>query len=226
MTSPLVFALVPAYNEASTIAEVVRGAKNVVDAVTVVDDGSTDDTAEIARGAGATVMTLPVNAGKGAAIRHGLEALLLTPCTHILLIDGDLQHLPHEAANLLAVASTTAADLVIGERQFNRSAMPASRYYANRLGSRALSWFIGMQVRDTQCGFRLYAADALRGLPLHGRGYEIETEMLVKLRRRGGTIASAPITAVYAGRGSKLRPVRDTTKTCFLAVYYRFLERL
>ena len=71
--------------------------------------------------------------------------------------------------------------------------------------------------RDTQCGFRLFKADALRGLPLSARGYEIETEMLVKLRRRGGTIASAPVTAVYDGRPSKLRPIRDTTRTCFLA---------
>jgi glycosyltransferase involved in cell wall biosynthesis len=226
MSAPLVFALVPAFNEAHTIAEVVRGVKDVVHAVTVVDDGSTDDTAELARQAGATVISLPVNAGKGAAIRHGLRALLVTPCTHVLLLDGDLQHLPHEAANLLAVALTTGADLVIGERQFDRSAMPASRYYANLWGSRALSWFVGTEVRDTQCGFRLFTADALRRLPLHGRGYEIETEMLVKLRRLGGRIASAPITAVYGPRGSKLRPVRDTTKTCFLAVHYRFLERL
>ena len=104
--------------------------------------------------------------------------------------------------------------------------MPASRYYANRVGSRALSWFIGVAVQDTQCGYRLFRTEPLRNLPLKATGYDIETEMLVKLRRRGGRIASAPITAVYTGQASKLRPVRDTTKTCFLAVYYRFLERL
>jgi hypothetical protein len=81
-------------------------------------------------------------------------------------------------------------------------------------------------VADTQCGFRLVAARALHGLRLGARGYEIETEMLVKVRRRGATVASAPISAIYNGRPSKLRPIRDTTKTCFLAVYYRFLERL
>ena len=79
---------------------------------------------------------------------------------------------------------------------------------------------------DTQCGFRLCRLDPLRGLPLHARGYEIETEMLVKLRRRGARVASVPISAVYAAERSKLRPVRDTTRTCFLAVYYQFLERL
>ena len=63
-------------------------------------------------------------------------------------------------------------------------------------------------------------------LPLRATGYEVETEMLVKVRRRGGRIAAVPITAVYGGQRSKLRPVRDTTRTCFLAVYYRFLERI
>ena len=68
--------------------------------------------------------------------------------------------------------------------------------------------------------------DALRDLTLTSRGYEIETEMLIKLRRRGARVTSVPVTAVYASERSRLRPVRDTTKTCFLAVYYQFLERL
>jgi hypothetical protein len=104
--------------------------------------------------------------------------------------------------------------------------MPASRYHANRVGSRVLSWFVGVPLRDTQCGFRVFRVDTLRRLRLHASGYEIETEMLVKARRSGGRVVSVPITAVYAGGESKLRPVRDTTRTCFLAVYYRFLERV
>jgi hypothetical protein len=89
-----------------------------------------------------------------------------------------------------------------------------------------LSWFIGVRLRDTQCGFRVFRTDALRQLRLRASGYEIETEMLVKVRRRGGRFTTVPITAVYANERSKLRPVRDTTRTCFLAVYYRFLERV
>ena len=81
-------------------------------------------------------------------------------------------------------------------------------------------------MRDSQCGFRVCRLDALRGLPLRSRGYDIETEMLVKLRRRGARLAGVPVSAVYATERSKLRPVRDTTRTCFLAVFYQFLERL
>lgn len=219
-------ALVPAFNEARTIARVVTGLFPHVAAVCVVDDGSTDGTADAARRAGADVIMNPGDRGKGTAIRSGLARVLERDCSHVLLIDGDLQHLPEEAPLLIAEAERTGADVVLGERRFDRRAMPASRYHANRIGSLALSRFLGVAVRDTQCGFRLFKADLLRSLPLTARGYDIETEMLVKLKRRGGVIASVPITAVYTGQRSKLRPVRDTTKTCFLAVYYRFLERL
>ena len=219
-------ALVPAFNEARTIAKVVTGLFPHVAAVCVVDDGSTDGTADAARGAGADVMVNPGDRGKGTAIRSGLARVLEGDCSHVLLIDGDLQHLPEEAPLLIAEAERTGADVVLGERRFDRRAMPASRYHANRIGSLALSRFLGVAIRDTQCGFRLFKADVLRSLPLKARGYDIETEMLVKIKRRGGLISSVPITAVYTGQRSKLRPVRDTTKTCFLAVYYRFLERL
>jgi hypothetical protein len=159
-------------------------------------------------------------------VRTGLARVFQSDFTHVLLLDGDLQHLPQEAASLLTEAALGDADVVIGERRFERSRMPASRYHANRIGSRALSWFIGVPVNDTQCGFRVFRVDALRPLQLRATGYEVETEMLVKVRRRGGRIAAVPITAVYGSQRSKLRPVRDTTRTCFLAVYYRFLERI
>ena len=219
-------ALIPAFNEACSIANVIGGVRDLVDAVVVVDDGSTDGTADVARAAGAYLLGHDTNRGKGFAIRTGLAAVLLGEFTHVLILDGDMQHLPQEARTLLGTAARTGADLVVGERVFERSRMPASRYHANRVGSRVLSWFVGVPLHDTQCGFRVFRADALRHLPLTARGYEIETEMLVKLRRRGGRIASVPVTAVYGGQVSKLRPVRDTTKTCFLAVYYRFLERI
>ena len=73
-------------------------------------------------------------------------------------------------------------------------------------------------------GFRLIRCDTLRGLTLTATGYEIETEMLIKLARKGVSMTSVPVTLSY-GAKSKLRPIRDTTRTCFLAVYYRFLSR-
>jgi glycosyltransferase involved in cell wall biosynthesis len=219
-------ALIPAYNESRTIDAVIEGVRSHVDHTLVVDDGSTDATSKLAHEAGAEVLRLPLNGGKGIAIRAGLAHLLERPFTHVLLLDGDLQHRPEEAAALLATAVSTSADLVIGERQFRRESMPPSRYWANRIGSVALSSFVGVPINDTQCGFRVCRTDLLRRLRLRSRGYEIETEILIKLVRLGASVVTVPITAVYAGAPSKLRPVRDTTKTCFLAVYYRYLERL
>ena len=219
-------ALIPAFNEATSIASVVEGVKASVARVIVIDDGSTDGTAERARAAGAEVVAHPENRGKGHAVRTGIARVLAGDFTHVLLLDADMQHLPEEAPALLAAAAGTGADVILGERRFHRSRMPASRYHANRIGSRVLSWFVGVPVLDTQCGFRVFRVDALRPLRLSASGYEIETEMLVKVLRRGGRLASVPITAVYGGQRSKLRPLRDTTRTCFLAVYYRFLERL
>jgi glycosyltransferase involved in cell wall biosynthesis len=219
-------AVIPAFNEANTIARVVTGLSGIVDRVMVVDDGSTDGTAAIARAAGAEVIGHGHNRGKGHAIRSAIAALASRNFTHALLLDGDMQHLPEEAPRLLEAAARTGADVVLGERQFDRAAMPASRYQANRLGSRVLSWFVGIRFQDTQCGYRVFRLAALDGIALRARGYDIETEMLVKLSRRGARMTTVPVSAVYNGQRSKLRPVRDTTKTCFLAVYYRFIERL
>jgi glycosyltransferase involved in cell wall biosynthesis len=219
-------AVIPAFNEAGSITAVIDGVRPFVDRVIVVDDGSRDATAERARAAGAEVIAHQTNRGKGHAVRSGLARVLDGGFTHVLLLDGDMQHLPQEAASLLAEAERSGAEVVLGERRFNRDRMPASRYHANRIGSRVLSWFVGVPVQDTQCGFRVFRVDALRPLQLMATGYEIETEMLVKVRRRGGRVASVPVTAVYAGQKSKLRPLPDTTRTCFLAVYYRYLERI
>lgn len=219
-------ALIPAFNESATIAQVIGGLAGAVDHVIVVDDGSSDGTADAARAAGAEVIGHWANRGKGHAVRTGIAALAGRDFTHALVIDGDMQHLPGEAGGLIEAARDPAVDVVLGERRFGRHQMPAARYHANTIGSRALSWFVGSPISDTQCGFRLFRVEALSGLRLRARGYEVETEMLVKLARRGARIASVPVSAVYTGQKSKLRPVRDTTRTCFLAVYYRYIERL
>jgi glycosyltransferase involved in cell wall biosynthesis len=222
-----VMALVPALNEAATIGDVITGLAAQMKEVVVVDDGSVDQTADVARAAGATVMSHPCTEGKGRAVRTGLAHVLALPrVDYLLILDGDMQHLPQEAGRFIDAAAATRADLVVGERQFERTAMPPSRYYANLYGSRALSSFTGVPLRDTQCGYRLFRVHMLRRLRLRSEGYDIETEMLIKVSRLGGRIVSVPVSAVYGTGRSKLRPVRDTTRTCFRAVFYRYLERL
>ena len=218
-----VCALIAAFNEAATIAAVAGGVREHVQHVVVVDDGSGDGTADAATSAGAEVVRHARNRGKGAAIRTGLDIILQRPFTHVLLLDGDAQHDPHDAPALVAVARETGADIVIGERPFSKTTMPASRYYTNTISSWVISRvFIGTRVADAQSGYRLVTTEALRRLKLSARGYEIETEMLIKLARRGARIGRAAIGLHYGAARSKLRPIRDTTRTCFLAVRYRF----
>ena len=223
-----VCALIAAFDEAATIGEVVRRVRPHADHVIVVDDGSRDATGAAARAAGADVIRHDANLGKGAAIRSGLRMVLEGAFTHVLLLDADLQHDPADVPALLAAARAGAGDFIIGQRPFSKVTMPASRYYTNTISSWVISrFFVGHRVADAQSGFRVIDTALLRRVRLTGRGYEIETEMLIKLARRGARIAHVPVGLHYGAARSKLRPIRDTTRTCFLAVRYRFFpERL
>lgn len=219
-----VCAVIAAFNEEDAVGTVVSALAPHVAHVVVVDDGSSDRTAQRAANAGAEVLRHDANRGKGAALRTGLAHVLPGPWSHVLFIDGDLQHDPADVPRLLAAGA--ACDLVLAERTFVKGSMPTARYYSNRVGSRVLSGFIGLEVADSQSGFRLVRADCLRALRLTATGYEIETEMLIKLARAGASICRLPVAARYhVSRGSKLRSFRDTFRTCMLAVWYRYLEK-
>jgi glycosyltransferase involved in cell wall biosynthesis len=218
-------ALIAAFNEAAHIADVVVGTRRHVADVVVVDDGSIDATAARARDAGGVVLQHERNRGKGCAVRTGLAWILERPYSHVLMIDGDLQHDPAEIPKLLARAAQGVGDFVLGEREFDKDAMPAARFYSNVIGSRILSRFIGGDVADSQSGFRLIRTDLLRQVTLTATGYEIETEMLIKLSRAGATIERVGVRRLqYAGARSKIRPFRDTFRTCMLAVRYRYFS--
>jgi glycosyltransferase involved in cell wall biosynthesis len=217
-------ALIAAYNEERHVANVVTGTARHADAVFVVDDGSTDETASRAATAGATVIRHAGNRGKGTAIRTGLASVLKGPYSHVLLLDADMQHDPDEIPALVDRAEHGVGDFVLGEREFSRAAMPAARFYSNVIGSRILSALVGARVEDSQSGFRLIRADWLRRVPLTATGYEIETEMIIKLVRAGATLERVTVRRLdYQDARSHMRPVRDTFRTCMLALSYRYL---
>jgi glycosyltransferase involved in cell wall biosynthesis len=220
-----VCALIPAFNEASHIAGVVEGARQYVESVIVIDDGSSDGTSETARNAGAFCIESPANRGKAAALRRGFTHARAQNFSHAITLDGDGQHLPQDIPALLRVARETDADLVIGARSFDRALMPRARYYSNTIGSRWASALVGREIKDSQCGFRLFRLEALNRVKLRSQRYEFEMEALIKLGRAGCTIAHAPIHMVYDNgqSRSKMKPVRDTVRICLWSLAFRFL---
>ncbi|MGA2350835.1 MAG: glycosyltransferase family 2 protein [Terracidiphilus sp.] len=220
-----VCALIPAFNEASHIAQVVEGAREHVEAVIVIDDGSSDGTAQLARNAGAFCIESPSNCGKAVALRRGFLHAHAQNFTHAITLDGDGQHLPQDIPVLLRVAQDTNADLVIGARPFDRALMPRARYYSNTIGSRWASALVGREIKDSQSGFRLFRLEALNRAKLRSQRYEFEMEVLIKMGRAGCIIAHAPIHMVYDNgeARSKMKPVRDTIRICLWSLAFRFL---
>lgn len=217
--------LIPAFNEALYIARVVEEARLHVAEVIVIDDGSVDRTAEVARAAGATCLQSPTNCGKASALRAGIAFARDHNFTHVITLDGDGQHLPNDIPVLIHVAEETGADLVIGARFFDRALMPRSRYFSNTVGSRLASALVGCEIQDSQSGFRLFRLDKLDGAKLRSRCYELEMEILIKMVRSGCTIAHAPVRMIYndGEARSKMKPVRDTVRVCLWSLAFRFL---
>lgn len=217
-------AVIPALDCACTIARVVEGTLAQVAKVVVVDDGSGDATAEIARAAGAQVETLPANRGKGFALRRGLELALREGPAAIVLLDGDGQHDPSEIPALIAAWRAGAGDLIIGTRWGNANVIPRERYWTNYVGSRVLSWMSGVELLDSQSGFRLLAAPLAARLSLVADGFAIESEMLIKAARLGARIGHAPVRAIYEGSASHFRPVLDTVRISCSVIYFKVFD--
>ena len=171
-------ALIPAYRAEATVGTVVSGLAPSVRRVLVIDDGSPDQTGAEAARAGAEVLRLAENRGKGAALRAGLDRALASPATHVAFVDADGQHDPGDLGRLLD-AAREGSDFVIGTRMRQPEEIPLVRFRTNEIGSRILSRMTGLEIEDGQSGFRVVAADLLRRLKLNARGYSIETEILL-----------------------------------------------
>ena len=219
--SARVWVVVPAFDEAATIAAIVRDCRARAEGVIVVDDGSTDNTARIAAEAGAIVLRQRANRGKGASLRRGMAAALARGAALVVTMDGDGQHRPADLPALLARARAASDRIVIGSRRADRANAPRARALANRIADFWVSWAARHPVEDSQSGFRVYPAAALRTLsgPPMASGFAFESEMLIEAGRRGFATVAVPIPAIYGSnlrRPSHFRPVRDVTRIVLL----------
>ncbi|MBI2390207.1 MAG: glycosyltransferase family 2 protein [Deltaproteobacteria bacterium] len=200
MDTPLsphrVCAIVPALDAAATIADVVRGAARQVAVVVVVDDGSHDATAKVAREAGATVVGHAINRGKGAALRTGLEWAREHGYEAVVSLDADGQHPPGQIAKILAASADPAA-LVLGVRNLVSAGAPRANQLSNGFSNWFLSTVTRRALRDTQCGLRRYPVRTVLGLGVRDDGFGFETEVLLRALRAGMPIVQVDIDVLY-----------------------------
>ncbi len=205
--------MIPAYRAATTIADVVAGARHYVARVLVVDDGSPDATAARAEAAGATVIRHPENAGKGAALVTGLRALAADGVRHALTLDADGQHLPDQIPVLLAASDTAPDAIVVGVRRKEGQDIHAVNLFGNWVADTFLEAIAGRKLPDTQSGFRIYPLPETLELGAVGVRYDFETEILLRAARAGMDVVGTPTHVYYppaAERVSHFDPWIDT----------------
>jgi glycosyltransferase involved in cell wall biosynthesis len=205
-----VIAVVPAFEEGPRIAAVVTAALGHLPVV-VVDDGSTDDTADRAAAAGAVVVRQVPNQGKGAALREGFRYALEHGADAVVTLDADGQHDPDEIPAFIAAYERDQPELIVGARDFRR--MPAVRRLSNTLGGALFSAAVGRRIPDNQSGYRLIGRRLMTALLESGEdGFAFEVEMIARCIALGEPIAWVPIRTIYAGEPSHIRPWAHLTE--------------
>jgi len=209
--------IIPAYNEAVTIADIAARALAHVAWVIVVDDGSTDGTSAALADLPVTLLRNERNLGKGGSLWHGMQHALALGAAGVVTLDGDGQHAPEEIGRLLAAARAYPGEIIIGARWFGREAAPRARYVANRTADFFIGWAAGQALEDSQSGFRVYPAAVLQRVEVQrgpARGFVFESEVLITAARLGIPSRAVPIAALYpqGARRSHFRPVRDIAR--------------
>lgn len=216
--------VIPALNAERTIDDVIRGCLEATSEILLIDDGCTDRTADVAKDAGAVVVSHGVNRGKGAALKTGFSYALKRGYGAVITLDADGQHLPREIPKFLAARATTQADLIIGGRAHLFHQMLPRRRMANRFSAWSIGGLSGTGVTDSQSGFRLYSANLLLKARLRTDGFDLESEVIVRAGRDGFKVVTIPIDLGFVDglSTSHYKPVADTLRIFWTVTRARF----
>ena len=208
--------LIPAYNAALTLGNVLDEVCEQGFSVIVVDDGSSDDTSRVAGAYPVTLSSHTANLGKGAALMTGFRWAVENGFEGVVTLDADGQHDPLAITALATAALDGNFDILIASRYTQFNEMAGLRKFWNRFGVWCMRKRTGFEISDSQSGFRYYSTSLLSAVTLSKSGYDLEMEILMKAWKLGFTIGSLPVAARVAdGRStSHYKPVRDTWNIC------------
>ncbi|HUT67817.1 MAG TPA: glycosyltransferase family 2 protein [Dehalococcoidales bacterium] len=207
LTNPRVVVAMPAYNEERYIGTLVLKARKYTDEVMVIDDGSTDGTAEISRLAGAKVISHSKNKGKGVAVQSILREVKKKIPDVLVLLDADSQHNPDEIPRLIKPV-LEGYDLVIGSRKDTKKSIPFYRRIGQKILLHSTRILARNRISDSESGFRAFSRRAIAELKLSQKGFAIESEMIADAEEKGLKITEVPISVKYTKDGSTLNPIR------------------
>ncbi len=205
---PKIIACMPAFNEEKYIGTLVLKTRQYVDEVIVVDDGSADDTVEIAKLAGARVVQHKRNKGYGAAIQSIFaEAKKIDPDI-LVILDADAQHSPQEIPALIKPILNDGYDCVIGSRQEQKKKIPFYRRIGQKIILRSVKTLSENKLTDSECGFRAFSRKAVRALDLQESGMAVSAETVAEASRKNLRVTQVPVNVTYSKDSSTMHPVR------------------
>ncbi len=212
--------MIPAYNASSTIGSVITGALKHVHEVFVVDDGSSDSTATIASEAGAEVIVINRNRGKGNALKVLFQKAMEAGYDAVVSMDADGQHDPEEISLFISAHALYPDDIIVGSRMHEKEKIPRARYNSMHVARFYISLAANQFIEDTQCGFRLYPLSLFKKISLTTERYVTETEILIKTGDSGSSIRFVPVKAIYADNKSHFRPIMDVAAITAYVISY------
>ena len=203
---------IPAFNEGNVIDNVVRNCLKFSDQVVVCDDGSSDNTYEIADAAGAHVIRHDKNIGKGEALQTLFKFAKHSKNDIVVTIDGDGQFLPEEIPKLVHDIKKEKSDIVIGYRFDDATDMPNYRRFGNKMLDKMANMVTEISVRDTQSGYRAYSKNALEKIDFSMKGFGADVEILIEASEKGLRISEEKVTVIY-NTGSQTSTKNPITHT-------------
>lgn len=214
--------LIPTYNNAGFLGAVLNRVRSITSDILVVNDGSTDNTAELLKGfGGLTILNHATNKGKGAALSTGFQHAASMGFTHAIALDSDGQHFPEDIPVFLEALKDHPRSIIVGARELTDAGQPARNAFANRLSN---FWYYvetGQKLPDTQSGFRLYPLAPVNRLKISTKHYDYELEVLVKAHWQGIPIETLPVRVFYppdSERVSHFRPLLDFWRITLLNI--------